>query len=739
MLAAMAATGLDLLGKWAAAAERWWQPVPGRTELGYYGTGYSHWGVQTNQKYVGAMAALFRLGSGPAAAHAKGRALSALRYTLDTHLTGGLKLADGGVWGHTWISVLGLERMLYGVRLLADALTVQDREDLQRVLCSEANWLAREHVRANRKGVFGSRWAHEGANAPESNLWNGAFLWRMAVHYPEQPEAAEWREMALRFLINSVSIPEDAVCEALVDGKPVRERFAGPNFFSHFALDHHGYLNVGYMMICVSNAAMLHFDLKAANLPRPEALDWHEADLWRVLRRMVFGDGRLARIGGDSRVRYCYCQDYLAPAALYAADRLGDGHAAGLIERYLAWAAQEQNAAQDGSFFGARLREMAASNPYYYTRLESDRACALGMLAAYAPLVAVQPKPAESLEVAVAGGWIEPEHSVALHRSPTRLAAFSWRAYGLGQGMCQPPDDGHLADWQQNLGGLIQVASDEETGKPHRRVVEANVAAFDGGFIAAGAIMEGVDTGWAEGWRGTDAVLHHSVFAALPDGHSVVGLSHATVQSRTVWLRSVMGLHALLPNDLFNAYERTLHTEIGTAEFTAPAPAEALIALGSRWACLDGKLGWLGLYGGEGLYVHRVPCRRGGKYRSLYTEVLGWPARTGLWPAQPGEVVLDCGWLAAASIGTAQMRGLAQANASSTIAGLPHGVRGVRVRGLNGKDYIVIANFNAIAVTLDSKLNFGECTTLDVITGSRLTREIVMPASGATLLQLQVT
>lgn len=735
MLAALAAMGLDLLGKWSEAAERWWLPVPGRADLGYYGTGYSHWGVQTNQKYVGAMAALFRLGSGFAAKHAKERALGALRYTLATHLTGSLKLADGGTWGHTWISVLGLERMLYGVRLLEDALTAQDRSDLQRVLCSEANWLARKHVRANKKGVFGSRWAHEGGNAPESNLWNGAFLWRTAVHYPEQPEAAEWREMALRFLISSVSVPEDAACEALVDGKPVQERFAGPNFFSNFALDHHGYLNVGYMMICVSNAAMLHFDLKAANLPRPEALDWHEADLWRVLRRMVFADGRLARIGGDSRVRYCYCQDYLAPAALYAADQLGDGYAIGLVERYLAWAALEQAASQDDSFFGARLREMAASNPYYYTRLESDRACALGMLAAYAPLVTVPPKPAESFEVSVAGGWIEPEHSAALHRSPTRLAAFSWRAYGLGQGMCQPPGDGHLADWQQNLGGLIQVASDEETGKPHRRVIEAHVAAFDGGFIATGAIMEGIDTGWAEGWRGTDAVLHRSVFAALPDGHSVVGLSHATVQARTVWLRSVIGLHALLPNDLFNAYERTLHTEIGTAEFTAPAPAEALIALGSRWACLDGKLGWMGLYGGDGLYVHRVPHRRGGKYRSLYTEVLGWSARTGLWPAQPGEVVLDCGWLAAASVSSMQMRELAQANTSSAIVGLPHGVRGVRVRGLDGKEYALLANFGTALASIGiGDLGANMCW-VEMVASAAAGAVLAIPSCGALLLQ----
>ncbi|MCJ7548753.1 MAG: hypothetical protein MUQ30_03625, partial [Anaerolineae bacterium] len=48
------------------------------------------------------------------------------------------------------------------------------------------------------------------------------------------------------------------------------------------------------------------------------------ADLWDVLRRFIFGNGRLARIGGDSRVRYACCQEYLLPSLLYAADVLGD-------------------------------------------------------------------------------------------------------------------------------------------------------------------------------------------------------------------------------------------------------------------------------------------------------------------------------------------------------------------------------------------------------------------------------
>src|SRR5690606_34909471 len=101
--------------------------------------------------------------------------------------------------------------------------------------------------------------------------------------------------------------------------------------------------------------------------------------------------------------------------------------------------------------------DLARRSPYYTTRLESDRANALGMVAAYLAQVDQAAPPqrdaAQAFEASAAGSWCEPEHGAALHRSPTRLASFAWRAMSLGQGLCQPPDDGHLAEWQHNLVG----------------------------------------------------------------------------------------------------------------------------------------------------------------------------------------------------------------------------------------------------------------------------------------------
>ena len=99
---------LQSLRQWAGFAEAYWWQAPGRPGLGCFGTGYGGWGVQTNQKYLAAMAVLATVdeASPPAGLTrdaALARALAALRFSLATHLTGDCDRTDGTRWGHTWI------------------------------------------------------------------------------------------------------------------------------------------------------------------------------------------------------------------------------------------------------------------------------------------------------------------------------------------------------------------------------------------------------------------------------------------------------------------------------------------------------------------------------------------------------------------------------------------------------------------------------------------------------------
>lgn len=696
----------ERLARWARSAERDWYPLPGRTDLGCYGTGYNAWGVQTNQKYVGALAALATLSPEGLVDRewAQQRARAALRFSLDSHVSGDLTCTDGTRWGQTWISALGLERMMFGVALLEPHLTGTDRDSLRRVLTGEADWLLHYHHKGPHQGVFGDVWNHTGKNVPESNLWDGALLWRTAVMFPDDPRAGDWQEQAHRFLINSVSVPADASDARVVAGKPVRERHAGANFFPHYALDHHGYLNVGYMVICVSNASLLHFDLKAAGLPRPESLDHHEADLWGVLRRMIFPDGRLARIGGDTRVRYAYCQDYLLPALMYAADYLGDAHAPELLRGLLGLMGREQDTNPDGSFYGSRLATMRAGDPYYFCRLESDRAAVLAFLLTHADRVAPPPAPRRSFESSVAGGWSEPEHGAVLHRGRRRLASFAWRAHGLTQGLCLPPGHSDLAEWRQNLAGSVRCMGDDgvtEGGQTHRRELRSHaVIEFPGGFLTYGEVREGLNLTVAEGWAGSHALSHRLAFAALPDGQTVLGLQHCRNGEHRAFLAEVQGLLLNVPNDLFSGYRRGLLTAQGRTTLRSPAPREEVLPLGSPWAVVDGCLGVMGLYGAAELSVSRSPVRRGGKYHSLYVEEICYPCRRGTWAADPGETVLDCGWAVVASATAAQMRAFAEANVAPSPPGLPPDLRAVVVTGRDGRRYLLALNIGAAPVPL---------------------------------------
>lgn len=742
---------LKLLSEWAIDAEHYWYWIPGNPELGVYGTGYNHWGVQTNQKYLSAMAVLGVLGEKTQSIRrdlcrrALRSAMAAFRFSLCSHVTGDCRCTDGTQWGNTWISALGIERMMHGVHLLEPKLTDKDHSDLRLVLTSEADWLLSQYCSDNPRGVVADPWARSGKNAPESNLWNGAILWRTAVMYPDHPHAGFWKEKAHRFLINAVSVATDASDERILSGKAIREWHVGANFFPNYALDHHGYFNVGYMVICLSNAAMLHFDMQAIGLPAPESLYHHHADLWKVLRRMIFSNGRLARIGGDSRVRYAYCQEYLLPVLIYAADRLGEKHAAHLIGAQLELIQEEAEFNGNGSFYGKRLSMLAGNNPYYYTRLESDRACVLGMAATYLGQIQGNPDIAcseqttgrieqetqvsiacKQFEQSVAGEWCDPDHGAVLHRSPSRLAAFAWRAFGLAQGSCLPPDDGHLAEWEHNLGGLVRFLGDDDAsvgghGK-HRKLIGYSIDTFNGGFITCGSVIEGVNINIAEGYHGEASAIHQIAFAALPDGHTVIGFQYCRTLDHRTYVTEVKGLHFNMPNDLYNRFNRRLVTRHGELSLHSPPDQDEIVDLASTWTCIDGRLGVVGLYGAKQLVVHRARRRRGGKYASLYVDEICFPCTLGTRPIEPSKVVIDVGWAVLSNTNSDQTNRFAQLNVNATIDSSEAPVRGVRVQGLDERHYVGLVNFDGKDRLCTGTGLFGcEEEAYDLATGKKFT------------------
>lgn len=698
---------LWLLFNWARFADRWWYDLPGHAGLGCFGTGYNAWGVQTNQKYLAAMAVLANEEHALSRRDcdwARARALASLRFSLASHVSGPLACTDGTKWGHTWISALGIERMMHGVRLLTPHLDDADRVALHRVIASECDWLATDYKRGPHAGVQADKWAHTGKNDPESNLWNGSLLWRGATLMPDHPNADAWREQALRFLANGASIDADARDDTVYDGKPLRERHVGASFFDSFALDHHGYLNVGYMVICASHAAILHFDQRIAGLPTPELLHLHQKELWRTIRAMTFDDGRLARIGGDSRVRYAYCQEYLLPCLFYACDHLGDRDVERRANGILDLCEIESSANGDGSFYGKRLAWMRDQSPYYYTRLEGDRASGLSMALTYAPHV--KPNDAPTMEPITL--WSEPEHGAAVHRSATRFASFAWRAYGLTQGMCLPPDASDLAEWEFNCAGEIRFVhhphANSPTGPFHRKLIRHHLQTFPGGFATSGAVSEGVNIHLAEGWSANDLATHHLAFVALPDDHTVVGLQFCRTRNLRTLVTSVKGLRLNVPNDLFNRFRRV--TQTGGEERVVSRQAVTMVRqLRWRWACIEGKVGVVALYGADNISIDLSTAQRSGPVPSLKVDQYCVHHRTGPWFADPESVLLDCAWLVSASTDAAQTESLATANASARVACDHPDARVLRIVDVNGRSHTIAFNVSdsPIAIRVEQR------------------------------------
>ena len=542
-----------LLENWVRSQKPYLGTPSDRPDLMFYGTGTHKWGIQTHMKGFSAYAVLAadpdtdETRCGMTRAELLDTALKLLRFTLESNVTGSYHCMDGeGVnWGRHWLASLAIERMMHGVDAISVYLTDNDRKRLREVLIDECDWITDNRpVEADPVSP----------NVPESNLWSGAILWRTALSYPGAPRADEYREHGTHLLLNAVSVPSDRECTVIYDGKPVSAWFEGANYFESYACNHHGYLNVGYMVICLSNMAMLHFSCKRAGMKAPDALYRHFADLWRFVRTCVFDDGRLFRIGGDMRVRYCYCQDYLIPVFALVRDVLGEDTEP--EERgWLSIIGKETAANGDGSFLSERLELFRERSPLYYTRLESDRACTLSMMCCWHRVFPeIFEKTAERSPKNQC--WCDAYHGGFYVRGENRMASFVWISAERPQGGVVPPSDSSMAESRRNMTGYLEgggISNPIEQKEYGGRL-------FDGGFITGGRFRN-LTKGLLEENDDMNCNAETKlVFCALPDDRTVVTLQLCTALRRC-WLVSASPLNYQMPNDIFNGSVRTYREE----------------------------------------------------------------------------------------------------------------------------------------------------------------------------------
>jgi hypothetical protein len=326
------------------------------------------------------------------------------------------------------------------------------------------------------------------------------------------------------------------------------------------------------------------------------------------------------------------------------------------------------------------------------------------MLLNYAPLVEPPNHPSAAREATLEGSWIEPAHGAVLHRCPTRLASFSWRAYGLTQAMCHPPQASDLGEWSLNLCPVVRFLGDDGS-RPgaFRRLKRTHVESFEGGLLAWGSVTEGVDVRIDEGARCTDQALTYLAFAALPDGRTCLGLQYVVAApDRVGYTTTLKSVHLNLPNDLFNGGRRRIYSARGEQLLTSPPQQAEVLELDSRWVNVDGKLGLVALFDGIGcrgpsLCIDRAAQRRGGRYHSIYTDEVCLQVETGPLRRTPGQTLVDAGFAVLSGVDAAQ---------TAAFEGGPLDiahpmVRGVWAIGADGRRYVLLVNWGDAPVEVN--------------------------------------
>ncbi|MCI8387427.1 MAG: hypothetical protein HFE63_03040 [Clostridiales bacterium] len=665
----------QLIEGWIYSAKDYVAEPFDRRDLAYYGTGTNAWGIQTHMKGFSA----FAVAAGDLATDYERcgythnalveLSLKMLRFTLESHVTGSYHCTDGDKvkWGHHWLAALAIERMMHGIDSISGYMTDHDNDRLREVLISEADYICNERpVHADPVSP----------NVPESNLWSGALLHRTAMMYPDAARVGDYRSYGTKMLLNSISVPSDRESTDIYAGKPVSEWFVGANFFESYALNHHGYMNVGYMVICLSNIAMLHFSFKKAGIEAPLELYRHFADLWKLVRTCIFDDGRLYRIGGDTRVRYCYCQDYLTPVFALVSDMLGED----MSSEECGWLAQVEREVEyngDGSFLKERCELFRERSPLYYTRLEGDRACTLSMMwlwhREFADIFNKSDKPSKSQL------WSDEYHGSYYVRGENRMAAFTWMAAERPQGSIVPPIDSSMAESKFNLVSMI-----EGGGVMNNCSIKNHSGhTFDGGFITGGEFSYITSGLLEENDSSNENALNRLVYCALPDDKTVVTLQQCRAL-RHCWLVNVKPLNLNIPNDIFNGEKREYTAHDGS--LTADLKLTAELVYNMKDGGIHVECGCARTIG-----LNHISLPKGGLSGNIVYEnrgmlrvdrVIVGGNNTPSW-YDCGEAIFDFGVV---------LKTDNETNGGEYFC--DGGLRAVKVSGADGCEYIVAANFD---------------------------------------------
>jgi len=694
------ASYLDVLPGWLDWAESEWTDVD--EQRGRFGPACPK--VLAHCAHGGHMAACVLLATGPEALRRQcglsrdamiAKALKGYRYIMSCHVSCSPDNAEETQWGHHWGSPILVERIANFVDLLRPFMSEAEERGWCEMLVSEAGHHLDTPVETNR-------FSRQGETHAERNYWRGSILFRAAREAADHPNAALWLDKACSYWVNSFSVPEDAECATVLDGKPCKEWFLGANVHPGFVFEHHGAVSLDYCIHTAAFHVMVALSVLRNNWTPMQAMFHRVNDCWNFTRRCILPNGRVAFVGGVQRPRYMLSQAYLVPILAYQARFGGDPHAEELLRQVCAILMRDREASGDGSFYsdrGAGLKEMMTGvRALYYYRLEADVIYSLGL----AHLIAQLPDPdaptgptagttdraPEALEA--------PIHSrdvgLVLQRTSHGLFSVYWGRSHTAEAdpplsLCIPFANPHRVDWLSNLATVFKPF------RPERHVVGWGSLGFPNGFATAGTVQEArlLSSDDGAGY----AVEQRLAFILLPDGRTLLRFEKAAAL-KEVATCEIASLNLNLANDMFTGNEFVLAAADGARRVQGIGGEEKTELVRSRWVNVADELGIIALRGPDAFTLETFADRQR-QYKTLLVERLYYPLIQERRTFAPGETVLETAVMLVAGASAEETEGRAR-NLDATFAGgEAPGVELLCFRADADRHAVVAINFSDVA------------------------------------------
>ncbi len=275
-------------------ADRDWKTFDSAS--GYWGDGTSigNGGIRTIAGMVLASATLLKYDdtlTGDENRQLSAKAVAAIRYMTNTHVSGTQKCADGKRWGAadkvgavSWQSGMWTGTLAWGAWLMWDKLDPELQRGVGRVVAWEDDILLDKKPRNNL-------WLDTKA---EENGWEVPALVLGELMLPSHPHAAAWHEAALGYMMNTLCTADDMHDTKMVEGGAVNRWVGGPNLQPDYTLENHNIFHpsyVGCSSYFLTQATMYY---TYASRPVPQAATHHVTDTWQMFKTIMLPWGEAA-------------------------------------------------------------------------------------------------------------------------------------------------------------------------------------------------------------------------------------------------------------------------------------------------------------------------------------------------------------------------------------------------------------------------------------------------------------